>query len=674
MATHDSESRPADAAGNGAASFAEGLAELDARLQRALLEAQTEAFIDGVLVVSADGRMILTNRRFAEMWEIPDEVIESGSDEAALASVRDKLVDPQEFLDRVSYLYEHPHERSRDEIALKDGRFFERYSAPVRGDDGTYQGRVWFFRDITAERRREASQRFLVEASTVLASSLDYETTLASVARLAVPELADWCVVDLVSDDESIRRVTVVCADPAKSQHAVELERSYPTQLEREEGTSKVLRTASPELIEHVSVDWLDAIAPDDRQREILRGLELCSNILVPLVARGRTLGVLTLATAESGRIYDRADLELAEELARRAAVAVDNARLYGEAAERADQAQALAFVGDGVLLVDAEGVVRLWNAAAETITGLRARDLVGRPALEAIPGWAAIEPQVPLAAGPGQPAPGDMLPLELPDREAWLSILGVRFHSGTVYAFRDLTEERAVEKLKNDFVSTVSHELRTPLAGVYGAAMTLQRDDVRFDEEQRSALLDIISAEAERLSRIVEDILSAGQLETQALSLTLERCEPRELAAAAVSTARLRLSTSAHIETVVADETPPVTVDRTRMLQVLANLLDNAVKYAPGPAPVELRVQSAADGVVRFSVSDRGPGIPPAERERIFDKFFRLDPELAEGVGGSGLGLYICRELVDRMGGRIWIEERAGGGSTFVVELPGAA
>jgi signal transduction histidine kinase len=104
----------------------------------------------------------------------------------------------------------------------------------------------------------------------------------------------------------------------------------------------------------------------------------------------------------------------------------------------------------------------------------------------------------------------------------------------------------------------------------------------------------------------------------------------------------------------------------------VLANLLDNAVKYSPGGTPVELRVDGT-DGRVRFSVSDRGLGIPPGERERVFEKFVRLDPELARGVGGTGLGLYICRELVGFMGGRIWADARAGGGSTFVVELPAA-
>jgi PAS domain S-box-containing protein len=648
-----------------------GLAGLDPPLQRALLHAQTEALMDGILVVSAQGEILVANPRFVDMWEIPDDVLRSGSDELALASVRDKLRDPDEFLERVEYLYRHPEERSHDEIALVDGRTFERYSAPVRLDDGSYGGRVWFFRDVTDRVRQERAQRFLIEASTVLASSLDYETTLASVARLAVPALADWCVVDLVSDDGTIRRVAVVCSDPARRQVAAELQATYPQQPTAAEGTAKVLRDHTPELIERVSPEWIDAMAPDTRQRQILRGLGLCSNLLVPLIARDRTVGVLTLATAESGRVYTHVDLVLAEELARRAAIAVDNARLYREAAERAQAAEALAFVGDGIVLVDRDGVVRLWNAAAETITGLGRDDVVGRRAQDAVPGWGALDSHVVLAATPGEAGRGEVLALALPDRNVWLSVVGVRFHAGTVFAFRDLTAQRAVEKLKSDFVSTVSHELRTPLAGVYGAAMTLQREDVELDPEQQRALIDMIAAEAARLGRIVEDILSAGQLEAEALTLSVKPCDAAELAREAVRAARLRLKADVPIETAVETDAG-VAADRSRLLQVLANLLDNAVKYSPERTPVELRV-AAADGRVRFAVLDRGLGIPPAERERVFEKFVRLDPELAQGVGGTGLGLYICRELVGIMGGRIWADARAGGGSTFVVELPAA-
>jgi PAS domain S-box-containing protein len=138
-------------------------AEEALRFQKTLLEAQTEASIDGILVVSAKGEMISFNRRFIEMWEIPEEVISSRSDDAALQAVLDKLIEPQTFLARVAYLYEHPNEESRDEILLKDGRTFDRYSAPVKSTDGAYHGRVWYFRDITERKQVDREIRRLNE-------------------------------------------------------------------------------------------------------------------------------------------------------------------------------------------------------------------------------------------------------------------------------------------------------------------------------------------------------------------------------------------------------------------------------------------------------------------------------------------------------------------------------
>jgi PAS domain S-box-containing protein len=138
-------------------------AEEALRFQKLLLEAQSEASIDGILVVSTEGKITSFNQRFVEMWQIPEEVIATRSDEAALQAVLDKLIDPQEFLARVAHLYEHTDEESRDEILLKDGRTFDRYSAPVKGKDDTYHGRVWYFRDVTERKRAEEEIRRLNE-------------------------------------------------------------------------------------------------------------------------------------------------------------------------------------------------------------------------------------------------------------------------------------------------------------------------------------------------------------------------------------------------------------------------------------------------------------------------------------------------------------------------------
>jgi two-component system phosphate regulon sensor histidine kinase PhoR len=390
--------------------------------------------------------------------------------------------------------------------------------------------------------------------------------------------------------------------------------------------------------------------------------------MVVPMKARGRTVGAITLVSSDTRRLYDDEELTFAEHIGRRAAAAVDNAFLYRRAEQRAQAARALAFIADGVVLVDEEGIVRVWNAAAETITGLRERDVVGRPVGEAIPGWAAVEAHVLVRDAPGIPS-AETVPIELANGERWLSISGVSLPGGTVYAFRDLTEERRVERLKNEFVATISHELRTPLAAIYGAALTLRRNDPKL-ERQRDELLAIVAAEAERLARIVNDILWVSRLESGTLSVAVERCDAVELATSVVAAANAHVPPNVTIRLDVAAGVPPVAADADKLRQILANLLDNAVKYSPDGGTIRLAV-SGGDDAVAFAVRDDGLGIPAAEQARIFEKFYRLDPELTRGVGGTGLGLYITRELVRRMGGRVTVESREGEGSTFRVELP---
>ncbi|MEO8563905.1 MAG: PAS domain S-box protein [bacterium] len=202
------------------------------------------------------------------------------------------------------------------------------------------------WRDITSRKRAEESARYLARASDVLGSSLDYEHTLAELARLVVPELADWCTVDVVTEDGPPRQLAVAHTDPEKVRWAKLLAERYPPNPNATTGSPNVIRTGLPEFYPDIPDELLVAGAIDDEHLRILRELGLRSAMSVPLVAHGHVLGSLTLIAAESGRRYRDADLELAMELARRAAIAMDNARLHRAelkarvAAERANQAK----------------------------------------------------------------------------------------------------------------------------------------------------------------------------------------------------------------------------------------------------------------------------------------------------------------------------------------------
>jgi len=787
----------------GRASVAIENARLFARteFQRALLERQGEASIDGLLVVGTDGSILSVNQRFREIWSITEDELARG-DEAALASAVQRLEEPETFIARVREIYARG-ETSRDVLRFTDGRTIERYGSPVTGEDGAALGYLWSFRDVTEQRLGEDRLRLLAEASTLLSSSLDVEQTLGEVARLAVPGLADWCGAALRGDDGSVRYVAIAHRDPERTRWAEELAQRHPTTVAARYGVGAVIRSGEPELVREVGPETLAALA--EERPELLPALEAIaphSTLIVPLVARGRTLGALTFVrSSETQRAFDEDDLELGLELARRAAVALDNALLFRaledqsrllttvtenaasalfmmdeqgrptymnqaaaeitgytldeirarplhdaihhirpdgspypieecpidrailqertvepyedlfvrkdgsffpvraaaspifrdgqpvgtvvefrditderrtqeELARRAQAAQALEFVGDGVFLLDEDDVVRLWNPAAAAIFGLAEADVVGRRLGDVVGGWSDVETRIPVVGAEARAARAETVPIDVGGRELWLSISAVRFREGTVYAFRDSTEERALERIKSDFVSTVSHELRTPLAAIYGAAMTLRRQDVPLTPDQREGMLGVVSGEAERLARIVNDILLASRLDSDVVEVAIGRADARELAEQVLAAAGAHLPDGIELVLRAPDRLPPIAADADKLRQVLVNLVENAIKYSPDGGLVELEL-SPREGRMRFSVRDRGLGIPAGEQERIFEKFYRLDPDLTRGVGGTGLGLYICREIVRRLGGRIWVESTPGLGSTFSLELP---
>ena len=340
-----------------------------------------------------------------------------------------------------------------------------------------------------------------------------------------------------------------------------------------------------------------------------------------------------------------------------------DREREARRLAERGDRAsRALTHVADAVILLDRSESIRYWNPAAVALTGIPEEAALNRSAREVLPDLAAIDG----ALGAGGAA---LVPLRAEGRESWLTASEGRFEDGRVLVLRDVTAEHQLERARSEFLATASHELRTPLAAVYGAARTLRRPDRPDDPELVSRLLLVIEEEAQRLASIVEQILVSAQLDRDEVRLNRQVADVSALCASVVESARLRAPTVTGIE-LDAPDGVLADCDPDRLRQVLANLLDNAIKYSPGGGDVRVRV-AEHNGGVRIEVADQGLGIAPEAQGRIFEKFYRADPDMLAGVGGSGLGLYISRELMRRMDGTLVVRSLLGAGSTFVVELP---
>lgn len=545
---------------------------------------------------------------------------------------------------------------------------------------------------------------FLAEADAVLASSLDYQATLANVAELAVPRLADWCLVHIVGDDGSIRLLAAAHTDPRKAQV---LRDRCPTRPTRDMGAARVLRTGRTVLRPDVNDAQLRTYTQDADDLAVFRELGVCSYLCVPMIASGHTIGAISCFSGTAERRFGPDEQSLLEDLAHRAAMAADNARLYREAQAAAEEEVAArqrvetlaALLGhqaeelttiieampNGVYVCDRNGQVVRVNAAGARLIG-RTKDEMLKPLVafeQAYPHYyldGAVMPveDYPLAQALRGVTRDDMryvIHIRATDQDVHIraGCAPIRDSAGTitgaVVIASDVTELHRLERHKDEFLGIASHELKTPLTSLKTLAQVTHR---RLEREGNAVPSHLIGMERaiSRMETLVDDILDISRIESGKLALRPELCDLVEMCREAVE------EQSAVTEREIALEAPdqpiPVEVDVDRISQVLTNLLSNALKYSPQESSVSLTITREHDEAV-LRVSDQGKGIPPDELPRIFDRFYRVPGiEVQAGSGvGLGLGLYICREIVQRHGGRIWAESEPGDGSTFCVALP---
>ena len=229
----------------------------------------------------------------------------------------------------------------------------------------------------------------------------------------------------------------------------------------------------------------------------------------------------------------------------------------------------------------------------------------------------------------------------------------------------------RRTDELRQALLSSVSHDLRTPLASIKASADSLLEPDVAWSEDDRRSFLQTIDRESDRLNRLVGNLLDMSRIEGGALRPRSDWYDLGELAREVIARLRPALQGREVRLELPSKEPPPIEIDYLMIDQVLTNLIENAAKYTPAGRPIEVRIE-ANPGTLTTRVADHGPGIPPTERGRVFDKFYRVNPR--GQTSGSGLGLAVCKGLVEAHHGRIWIEETPGGGATFCFELPAKA
>jgi signal transduction histidine kinase len=543
---------------------------------------------------------------------------------------------------------------------------------------------------------------FLSEVSEVLASSLDFRATLSAAARLAVPRLADWCAVDIIDADGRLRRLAIAHTDPAKVDAVWAMSHRYREQ--NEDPVPQVIRTARTQLIAEIPDELLRRFARDAAHLEGLRAFGLRSLLIVPLTARGRTLGAITFVMAESGRQYGRAEQLLGEDLARRAAIAVDNARLYREAEQALqEKARTVALLDTvfrgtpiGLAFVDRElRFVRINDALAalnrttvERHLGRTVSEVLGESASLVVPlfeevfrtGAPVLDREIVIEARAQDDGPRTFLasyyPVPATDgRTEWVgcmvSEVTERRRAGEL-----LVQAERMEAIAR-VAGGVAHEVNNMMTVITGFSGFLEGSlpagDPRADDVAE------IHRAADRAAGITRQLLAYSR--QQVLQPT--RLDLNALVQQSVPMFARLLGPGVHIELDQAPEVPRVRADQTQFEQVLVNLVLNARDAMAGQGTLTvttetfvleesqrahgLSVRMPAGRYARLTVSDTGTGMDAATRARVFEPFFTTKPS----GQGSGLGLATVYGIVKQSGGYIWVYSEVGHGTAFKIYLP---
>jgi PAS domain S-box-containing protein len=503
------------------------------------------------------------------------------------------------------------------------------------------------------ERRARTFSQRLARVGALLATSLDPEVVLDEVAREAPGLLgADAAVIRLLERDELVVRA----ASGLGTERLVGASTGSATGI-----SGAVAQSRAPVALRDAEDE--PRLAHGDL---LLEPGTAAACVAVPLVAHGGGLCGVLAVYASTPRAWRDDEVQTLSALAAASSASVANAELYQRVAEEKERSGAiLANIADGIVAVDRDGRILLWNAMAEQITGVPASEALGRLVPEVL--------QRELAADGGESGER-YVAVRRGGEEVWLGLSEAVMRdpagsvAGRIFAFRDVSSERVVEQMRSDFVSTVSHELRTPLTSIYGFAETLRRPDGDFSDAERETFLRYIAGESERLIRIVDDLLDVARLEAGTLDVALEPTEVGRVVREAVASASEQANGSRRFSIQVEPADLAVRANREKFGQVLANLLENAIRYSPEGGTISVAARGRR-GVAEITVADEGVGIVEADRERVFTKFFRSERSAAEQ--GAGLGLFLVRGLVTAMGGRIWVESEEGLGSRFTFELP---
>ncbi|VVB76348.1 Methanogenesis regulatory histidine kinase FilI [Candidatus Tiddalikarchaeum anstoanum] len=693
--------------------------EEDILFKNTLLQTQNESAIDGILIVDENGKIISYNKRFIEIWNIPDKVIKSKSDKKALQSVINKLSNPSEFIARVNYLYKHKIEKSREEIQLKDGRVLDRYSSPIFDSYGKYYGRVWYFRDITKQKKNEEALHeneekfrtvFYGAADGILAA--DVKTKKFEFANTEVCKFLGYTNNELIKlnindihPKKNLKEIINLFIKLAKGK--ITVAENIPCLRKDKKIVYADIKSARLKIgTKLYNVGFFRDITarmnaeneikslarfPSENPNPIFRvmnnnfsyvnpaGLKLLGELGYNV--NRKIPAFLHKLVRDSMHLNIKIDKEIKLDskiywLFISPFVKEGYANIYAlNITERKEAEEALIFENKkfkdllqnsivGILVLNNTGRVLFVNPVAEKLLGKKSNELIGT--LFGVP---LINKKTEI----------NILRENNEIGFAELSVTYTVWEGKDAYlaSLYDITEQKKAEReniefelnkktqeLKDSFMTLITHDLKQPITPIIGYA-ELIKEKLKTPEDLISA--DKIISQAYRLKEMVDKILNLLRLESGNLKLSITNSNLTILLNESINIKK-PITDIKKINLVTKFEDVNVLVDPNRLKDVINNLIDNAIKFSKEGGKIELK-SWAEKNYVYISVKDYGVGIKKEDLPKLFVKYYQTKE--GKQAGGTGLGLALSKELIKAMNGEISLKSEYGKGSEFIIKLP---
>ena len=594
------------------------------KYRKALLEAQNEAILDAILIVDEQGNMLSFNKKFAQIWQMPDEIIANKDDNAALAFAMNAVIDPEGFIERVKYCYAHPEIKAHDEIFLKDGRIFDRYGNAVIDENGNSYGWAWYFRDVTEQKKTELFIHESEEKYRGLFEKMDQ----------------GFCIIEVIFDTEN---------NPIDYRFL----ESNPM-FKHQTGLNNVDGKTIKELVPDIEVSWSQIYGKVVLTGEATRFTDYSQAMNTWFEVYAFKLGdknnnkVAILFTNITERKKAELEIKASEEKLRLLTETIPQMVWMTDAVGNPEYLSSQWEKYAGRMLMsdywraichpdDIDNSIKEWHKSITTgnkyVSEVRLRNKQGEYC------W-HVSVGVPLRNDNGEIA-------------KWI---------GSV---TEINDQKLKEQKKDEFISIASHEMKTPLTSAKAYLQLLESsldgNDPNFVYAKKA------SESTERLNKLISELLDSSKIQHGKLNYHNSDFNFEEMIDNTIE--NVQYSSITHKIIKVGSINRHFWGDRDRLQQVVINLLTNAIKYSPNAHEVIVKIEEQNNQLL-VSVIDKGIGMSEKHLEKVFDRYYRVE-EHSIHFQGLGIGLYISYDIVKRHHGNMWVESHPDQGSTFHFTLP---